>query len=68
MKYWISSGVDRSKLVLGISTYGRTFTLQDPQYNGYMVPTTGPGIAGDFTREPGMIAYYEVPIKFLYFQ
>lgn len=60
MRYWMSVVPDRSKLNLGISTYGRTFTLRKKRHNDYNVPTTGPGVAGDFTKQPGMIAYYEV--------
>ncbi|XP_045214152.2 chitinase-like protein 3 isoform X3 [Mercenaria mercenaria] len=59
MRYWMSNVPDRSKLNLGVSTYGRTFTLRKARHNEYNVPTTGPGVAGEFTQQPGMLAYYE---------
>ena len=63
MKYWISKVSDRSKLILGISTYGRTFTLTNPKYHVLMVPTKGPGIETEYTKQAGMISYYEVKIN-----
>lgn len=62
MKYWVSKGADPGKLVLGVSTYGRTFTLQNKQFNGYGVPTVGPGDAGDYTKQEGMLAFYEASL------
>ena len=59
MRYWMSKVSDKSKLILGVSTYGRTFTLRKTRHNDYNVPTTGPGDAGEFTQQPGMLAYYE---------
>ncbi|XP_060581855.1 oviduct-specific glycoprotein-like isoform X2 [Ruditapes philippinarum] len=59
MRYWMSKVPDRTKLILGVSSYGRTFTLRKTRHNDYNVPTTGPGEAGEFTQQPGMLAYYE---------
>lgn len=41
-------------------TYGRTFTLSDA--NNYKVnsPASGGGKAGEYTKEGGFLAYYEV--------
>ena len=49
--------------MLGISTYGRTFTLKNKKFNGYGVPVIGPGEAGDYTKQEGMLAFYEVNEK-----
>ena len=63
---WILLGADRSKTVLGLGAYGRSFKLQSASNNGYNAPTallsTGlySGAAGPYTREPGYLAYYEV--------
>ncbi|XP_052790001.1 oviduct-specific glycoprotein-like isoform X1 [Mya arenaria] len=59
MRHWMSLVPDASKLVLGVSTYGRTFTLRRSRHHEYNVPTTGPGVEGEFTRQTGMLAYYE---------
>ena len=59
MKHWISKGAEPSKLVLGVSTYGRTYTLRNIQNNGYGATSKSPGDAGDYTKQPGMLAFYE---------
>lgn len=40
-------------------TYGRTFTLSGAK-NTVNAPASGGGKAGDFTKESGFLAYYEV--------
>ncbi|XP_059149313.1 chitinase-3-like protein 1 [Physella acuta] len=59
-KYWVSKGAPKEKLNIGLGTYGRTFTLSDPNRHNVGDPTTGPGPAGRLTREAGFMAYYEV--------
>uniref|UniRef100_A0A0B6ZKM5 Uncharacterized protein n=2 Tax=Arion vulgaris TaxID=1028688 RepID=A0A0B6ZKM5_9EUPU len=58
--YWVSKGCPKEKLVIGLITYGRSFTLADPHNSGLKAPATGPGHAGKYTQEAGFIAYYEV--------
>jgi chitinase len=53
-------GADRDKLVLGIPTYGRSYTLYNPLATEIGSPADGPGEQGDATREKGYLAYYEV--------
>ena len=36
------------------------FTLSDSNQNGYNAPSSGPSFEGEFTREPGHLAYYEI--------
>ena len=40
----------------------RTFTLTDANNYGYNASSSGPGTAGQYTREAGFLAYYEVSI------
>lgn len=56
----MKSGADRDKLVLGIPTYGRSYTLFNPESNEIGAPADGPGDQGDATREKGYLAYYEI--------
>jgi chitinase len=56
----VKAGAERSKLVLGIPTYGRTYTLFNPDSTDIGAPTDGPGDQGDATKEKGFLAYYEV--------
>ncbi|CAL1277040.1 unnamed protein product [Larinioides sclopetarius] len=60
IKYWIKSGAPKNKVILGMGTYGRSFTLANAGNNGLGAPTTGPGKAGPLTKEPGMLGYNEV--------
>ncbi|KAG5679148.1 hypothetical protein PVAND_008739 [Polypedilum vanderplanki] len=60
INYYIKSGADRDKLVLGIPTYGRSYTLFNPESNEIGAPADGPGDQGDATREKGYLAYYEI--------
>lgn len=59
MNYWIKNGAAKEKIILGMATYGRTFTLANSQNTGYNAPITGPGAAGPYTREPSTLGYNE---------
>ncbi len=65
MRYFIGHGASRSKLVLGIPTYGRSYQLVNPDAHQTGSPTDGPGEQGKGTKEDGYLAYYEVRRKFL---
>ncbi|XP_078276467.1 acidic mammalian chitinase-like [Rhinoraja longicauda] len=58
LNYWRERGAAVEKLLVGFPTYGRTFTLSSSG-NGVGAPVTGAGQVGLFTREPGLVAYYE---------
>ena len=61
MNYWIQKGADPQKLIMGMPMYGQSFTLVDPKQNGLNSKSSGGGTAGEFTRQSGFLAYYEVP-------
>lgn len=63
--YWVTHGTPKSKLIIGMATYGRSFTLQDPTNFGMGAPVSGSGKAGNTTRSAGFLAYYEVRFIFL---
>ena len=54
------AGAPKEKVIVGISTYGTTFTLANSARHGLKAASTGPGKAGKYTQEPGTLAYYEV--------
>lgn len=56
----MNEGADKNKLVLGIPTYGRSYTLLNTEATEIGSPSDGPGAQGDATREKGYLAYYEV--------
>lgn len=59
IKYWLNLGAPKSKLIMGIPLYGRTFTLAGTQ-NGIGAPAIGGGTAGPYTNQAGMLNYNEV--------
>lgn len=61
INYWIEKGADRRKLIMGLPMYGQTFSLADSTRHDMNSPTYGPGLAGEYTRAGGFLAYYEVP-------
>lgn len=60
MQLWLQRGTPANKLILGMPTYGRSFTLASPSDTGVGAPATGPGTPGPFTNQGGLLAYYEV--------
>ncbi|XP_035213611.1 chitinase-3-like protein 1 [Stegodyphus dumicola] len=60
VKYWLRKGAPAEKLILGMPLYGRSFALQNSQKNGLDAPVTGKGMAGEYTKEPGMLGYNEI--------
>ena len=62
----MSKGAPKKKLIIGMPTYGRTFTLADPRLYGVAVEAPRPGMAGKYTRENGFLSYYEVKNKLMW--
>lgn len=60
VNYWLSQGAARQKIVLGIPTFGRTYTLRNQSNNGVGAAASRPGQAGLYTKEPGIMGYNEV--------
>lgn len=50
----------KDKMVLGIGTYGRCWTLDDISDHGMLAPAHAPGPAGPYIRIPGTLGYNEV--------
>nr|XP_023029163.1 probable chitinase 10 isoform X2 [Leptinotarsa decemlineata] len=60
MEYLVSSGAPREKLLLGIPFYGQSFSLSKKSTFSVGTSATGPGEAGEYTKQPGMLAYFEI--------
>ncbi|CAG0900587.1 unnamed protein product [Darwinula stevensoni] len=60
MRYWLSLGAPREKLVMGMPTYGRGFSLDRPEENGFYAPASQAGMAGPYTREAGILGFNEI--------
>lgn len=57
---WVRMGAPKDKLIIGMATYGRTFTLTNSNNLRVNSPASGGGKAGEYTKEGGFLAYYEV--------
>ncbi|XP_026668803.1 probable chitinase 10 isoform X2 [Ceratina calcarata] len=60
MEYLVNLGAEKSKLLVGIPMYGQAYRLSTEDLSNIGDPATGPGTPGEFTRQPGMLAYYEI--------
>jgi chitinase len=60
MRGWIAAGADPRKLIMGLGFYGQSFTLASASENGVGAKTCGPGIAGQYTQQPGILSYLEI--------
>lgn len=62
--YWIQQGVPASKLVMGVPSYGQSYTLSESpatgEQPGLHVLASGPGEPGVSTKSAGILAYFEV--------
>ncbi len=46
VKYWVAAGAPKNKLVLGLASYGRSFTLSNSGSNSLGASASGPGSSG----------------------
>ncbi|XP_065682082.1 acidic mammalian chitinase isoform X1 [Hydra vulgaris] len=65
VEHWIKKGFPPSKITLGLATYGRSFYLEDEDDHGLSADidiSKKDDLApkGAFTREAGLLAYYEI--------
>jgi chitinase len=60
INYWIQKGADPRKLIMGMPTYGQSFSLAERTNHGLNAPTYGGGEAGEETRARGFLSYYEI--------
>ena len=60
LDYWMKLGAPAKKLALGLGTYGRTFTIADRTNTGLGSLSRQSGRRGQYTREGGFLAYYEI--------
>ncbi|CAI9722194.1 acidic mammalian chitinase-like [Octopus vulgaris] len=60
IRYWLDVGIPKSKLIVGIPTYGMSFTLANPSIHGLFAPVEGGGRMGRYSSEKGILSFYEV--------
>ncbi|XP_037091937.1 chitinase-3-like protein 1 [Pollicipes pollicipes] len=54
------TGADPARLVMGVPTFGITFTLADAERRGFGAPTKDVGYAGKYTRLAGTLSFTEI--------
>ncbi|XP_048352588.1 chitinase-3-like protein 1 [Sphaerodactylus townsendi] len=59
VQYLKKKGAPAEKIMMGIPTYGKTFTLGSRQ-TGVGAVISGGGTPGAFTREAGILSYFEI--------
>lgn len=63
VNYWLNNGCPKEKLILGIPTYGQTFTLANANENQVGALATGPGSIGSFVPVVGFLGFNEICFK-----
>ncbi|KAL3199531.1 hypothetical protein MRX96_013854 [Rhipicephalus microplus] len=57
---WVRKGASKEKLLVGIPTYGRTFTLGDNNLTDIGAPSVAGGKPGNYTGETGFLSFFEI--------
>jgi len=60
INYWLSLGADKTKMVLGMPVYGRTYELLRPDLVRFNDTAKGPGPKGPMSGEEGFYGYNDV--------
>lgn len=60
IRYFMDAGAPSRKLVMGLTSYGRTQTLKNPKLQDIGSPASGPGYSGPIANIPGALAFYEI--------
>ena len=60
VQYYLSHGMPAKKLLMGISTYGRSWQLASSSNHGLHAPAVGKGPPGPYRHFPGVYTYPDV--------
>lgn len=57
---WVRRGASKENLVIGLPTYGRTFTLANANMTDIEAPALRGGQPGQYTKESGFLSFFEI--------
>ncbi|ESO96695.1 hypothetical protein LOTGIDRAFT_143732 [Lottia gigantea] len=57
--YWLNQGIPKEKLIMGLSAYGMSYTLNFTNQNQVGAPAQSGGRPGAYTDEAGILSYFE---------
>ncbi|CAF0929420.1 unnamed protein product [Brachionus calyciflorus] len=60
IQYYINQGFPEHKINLGFACYGKSYTLKSTKFIRFGSPVQGAGIIGNYTKENGTLAFYEI--------
>lgn len=60
VNYWIDGGANSIKLILGIPSYGRSYTLSSSSAHDVSDSTSGAGTAGQYVVTSGLLSFFEI--------
>ncbi|BFZ03001.1 hypothetical protein BsWGS_06040 [Bradybaena similaris] len=60
LNYYLENGASREKINVGLSLFGRSWTLSRSGDTAIGSPAIAGGAAGPYTLTPGILSYYEV--------
>ncbi|KAL8583542.1 hypothetical protein ACOMHN_054858 [Nucella lapillus] len=63
--YWLNQGVPKSKLIVGMPSFGMGWKLTDPSKHGIRESAEGGNTKGKYSGESGILALYEICEKII---
>lgn len=60
VNFWLKNGFPKEKLLIGVESYARTYTLYANRVNDLGSSILDYGEPGVFTSLPGVLSFYEV--------
>jgi len=60
---WVKNGCPASILKIGISSYGYSYSMEDPKNVKPGAPITDISTTGEYSNIPGLLAHYEVSVS-----
>lgn len=60
LSFYEASGCPKSKIIMGIPAFGRSYTLAEPGKTGEGSPVAGPGSPGPYTQAAGFLGFNEI--------